>query len=372
MRSGLFSLLLLILVAPSPAGATVVRHDRPLADTEKAALRFPATARFLPDGSGTLVDPRWVLTAAHVARGISPFHHEVEIAGQRHEVARVVLHPRSGFHPQSEWLPGYASEADAALVQLRDVVVGVAPVRPFTDLTEVGRVATLAGFGDFGHARDADFEPQNGVCRAVTNRVAYVLHDYLAFPFDEGDDATELEGVGGPGDSGGPLYLEEEGEIFVAGISSFSAGRPLDYGSVDHYFRVAMIAGWIQETISQTQLPSEPEIIDLQHDSLPDSPRAALARQFVDRFNEGPAAFRDFATRDGSPAEWAGLAGRREIYGELTALQYMDVDERHSALLVSLGAMGGYRVIHLWFNADETRIEDVSLGVASEPTGATR
>ena len=61
---------------------------------------------------------------------------------------------------------------------------------------------------------------------------------------------SEMEGVGGPGDSGGPALVEESGRYFVAGISSASMnGRPGTYGVTDVYTRVSSYVDWIEKTM---------------------------------------------------------------------------------------------------------------------------
>ena len=52
------------------AEAIVIRHDRDDADYRALGEKFTAVCAVIPDGEGTLVAPRWVLTAAHVAQGV--------------------------------------------------------------------------------------------------------------------------------------------------------------------------------------------------------------------------------------------------------------------------------------------------------------
>lgn len=48
-----------------------------------------------------------------------------------------------------------------------------------------------------------------------------------------GQEGTDLEGVGGPGDSGGPALLELDGRVLVAGVSSAASSPPGQYGLTD-------------------------------------------------------------------------------------------------------------------------------------------
>jgi secreted trypsin-like serine protease len=78
----------------------------------------------------------------------------------------------------------------------------------------------------------------------------------IVFRFDApGDpDVTELEGVSGDGDSGGPAYLERDGTIYVVGVGSAQDAKPVDkklghYGVLEMYPRVSSFAPWIRATL---------------------------------------------------------------------------------------------------------------------------
>ena len=92
----------------------------------------------------------------------------------------------------------------------------------------------------------------DGKRRAVTNMVDDAGPKRIFMRFDEPPNATEFEGVGGPGDSGGPALLEKNGKLFLAGVSSGSMnGKPGEYGVVDVYTRVGSYLGWIEKVLNQ-------------------------------------------------------------------------------------------------------------------------
>ena len=75
----------------------------------------------------------------------------------------------------------------------------------------------------------------------------------LVFRLDapEDENTTPLEGVSGPGDSGGPALIESSGVLKLAGFSVASSGRPPGtYGNLEFYSRVSLDVDWIQEMIS--------------------------------------------------------------------------------------------------------------------------
>jgi hypothetical protein len=51
--------------------------------------------------------------------------------------------------------------------------------------------------------------------RAATNRVEKADGPFLQFRFDAPEDpnVTDLEGISGPGDSGGPAYIERAARV---------------------------------------------------------------------------------------------------------------------------------------------------------------
>jgi hypothetical protein len=77
-------------------GSTIIiRHDRPDAAYLELGERYGhAVAHVEERAEGTLVAPRWVLTAAHVIEASGPFDAPyVILGGERYAVERIVLHP---------------------------------------------------------------------------------------------------------------------------------------------------------------------------------------------------------------------------------------------------------------------------------------
>jgi hypothetical protein len=213
----------------------ILRHDRPdsLALVDEA--EWPAVVTFFGgDGAGTLIAAGWILTAGHTAANL-PAHHRFPVAGRTVQVKRVVAQPG----------------VDLALVGLHENVDWAAPIALYEAADETGREVTLLGRGDFGTGRDGVLG-QDQQLRRVTNRIDHLDRDWLRFKFDTPPLATELEGVGGEGDSGGPALIGHDGELRIAGVSSWQDhDGPLGtYGCVEHYARVSTHAEWIRATLS--------------------------------------------------------------------------------------------------------------------------
>ena len=229
----------LALLIFSSATAVVIRHDRDDAASLRLAQRFNAVGRILPDGCCTLIAPTWALTAAHVASSIPP-DGQVQFGDQKYSVKRVVLHPE-GVGPK-----GVPPEVDLALVELAEPVRQIEPVELYRERKEMGETIFLVGYGDYGNP-SGGLRRSDGKRRAVTNVVEDAGPRRIFTRFDEPPGGTEYEGVGGPGDSGGPAILEEGGKRFLVGVSSASMnGKPGQYGVTDVYTRVSTYVSWVE------------------------------------------------------------------------------------------------------------------------------
>ena len=241
----LYALLLLRLL---PGAEPIIRrHDRPDSLYLEAGGRFASLAHLnLPtpqgaaDGEGTLIASRWVLTAAHVAVEIKPGH-RMTVRGSRYAVDSIVVHP--------EWTD--QGPNDLALLRLAEPVVGVRPAILYRGSDEQDRVLVLVGYGDFGDGVTGPVGNDWRV-RAATNRVDEATELWLKLAFDPPGSprATELEGVSGPGDSGGPAFLDGASVETLVGVSSGQstrrAGGPGRYGVVEYYVRVSRFIRWIE------------------------------------------------------------------------------------------------------------------------------
>lgn len=196
--------------------------------------QFQASGR-LAGGSGTLIASNWVLTAAHV--GLANF----TIGGNTYTAAQFIPHPQFTLNGGNINY-GY----DIALIRLATPVVGITPATIYTGSNELGTTATLSGFGATGVGSSAA-PTGGGIYRAGTNVVDAI------YSFDNGPSGqlgaknalliTDLDapsGYGTPGqynttgsatptsleyhlasgDSGGGMFLQENGKWYLAGVNS--------------------------------------------------------------------------------------------------------------------------------------------------------
>ncbi len=235
------TLALILLALHSSPAAIVRRHDRPDDLYRQLGERYPAVSSFGRAGAGTLIAAQWVLTAAHVAAGM-PQDATITFAGTPYEIDRIVVHPA--------WKD--MGPSDIALVKLRRPVTGIVPIPIYTRRDETGKQITFVGNGGQGTGLVGPQRPEDGLKRGATNVVDSVDADWLHFTFDAPPGGTELEGISGPGDSGGPALLERDGSVSVIGVSVFgqpgAKGRGT-YGAKEGYTRVSTHAEWISRVI---------------------------------------------------------------------------------------------------------------------------
>lgn len=238
------TIALVLACLPISAAAIVMRHDVAPSEYESNFDQWPATAYFhindhFGSATGTLIAPLWVLTAGHVSAHLVQGD-RVTINGKVHFVDDAITHPN--YRAER---PGH----DIGLVKLQSASE-VSPVRLYQGDGEVGKVITFVGAGWPGNGKTGA-QGESGIIRQARNRVEEIMFDTLVFVFDAPPDALPLEGISGPGDSGGPAYLELNGVIFTIGISAFQDIGDNDtegvYGVREHYTRISAYIDWIKQ-----------------------------------------------------------------------------------------------------------------------------
>ena len=272
------------------------RHDRDDSMYIALAGRFAPAMCQVGNATGTLISDRWVVTAAHVAANISPFSRSVVCGGEHRQIkatyARTLI-----TRDQAASSATIGNEIiDLALVELDQPIMVKLPVQLNRDLKEKGKSIFVVGTGLSGTG-DKGPDTEDGKLRAATNVIDEADGQYVRFSFSPPDDksATHLEGIGGPGDSGGPAFIEKNGKLYIAGVSSINskldAAGPSQYKSVESYSRISTNVRWI-ESVMRHEVRADSvmqTVIDVRS-AWPTEHGAQLAKAFVDAFDSKDSA----------------------------------------------------------------------------------
>lgn len=198
---------------------------------------YPGTGMLLQGNfsfcTGTLVAPRTVITAAHCVDGQDPKGFTFGFGPSQDQVEAQVGVVSAVQHPQ--WDSQNLVNDVAVLTLDQDAPVAPVAMNPSMDQSWIGKKVTLVGYG----VTDGPSQTGGGTKRMVTVTVDKVEATTLGYTTTNGETACN-------GDSGGPAYLEEGGQLLVAGITSYGDQGCKQYGV---YTRVDAYLDFIKEQI---------------------------------------------------------------------------------------------------------------------------
>lgn len=239
------------------AGAVIIRHDVDPEAYVANAEDYPAlfalyrTKKGYRDCIATLIAPQWAVTAAHCTEdkpfvnGLAAAGYDVEIGASKATIDKVVRYePADG-----------AAKRDLALLHFSAAIASVVPLPLYKASDEIGRVVLLPGWGDTGDGLKG-ISGADGRFRVAENRIDAARDGWLIWKFDDPRSgigrSVALEGISGPGDSGGPALIMTPKGLAVAGVSSAQKtfGRPEGlYEAEEYYVRISEFVEWIEQTI---------------------------------------------------------------------------------------------------------------------------
>jgi hypothetical protein len=251
--------ILSIILFSTYSNAVVKRHDVP---PENYVIdKMPEYLIDMPhEGHGVLIDSQWVVTVAHTIF-YDYVGKDLTVGSIDYEIESVHIHPEYS-EPNKNLLKGdlaplmsfFKSRSDIALIKLTSKVNGVKPVNIYKGKSEKGKVITVYGKGATGSGltgEDIDTKSLR-VMNQFQNIVENSEGNWIAFKFNEPENALPLEGMHGSGDSGGASIIFQQGAPFLVGLSSWQLGngdistfKGGLYGTTAYQVRISNYYDWI-------------------------------------------------------------------------------------------------------------------------------
>lgn len=214
---------------------------------------------------GSLIDKRWVLTAAHCLKNGPPdlvivglYSMTNETGAEVHAPGRIIVHPGKKY---------FSNDYDFALIELKEpsalptVEINEQEIQVPTDASAPKVMATAAGWGtlrsggtetpDILHKVDLPLVPRES-CDKVYSPFGYEVTERMLCA---GVDAGGKDSC--QGDSGGPLVIKSKDKVLLAGIVSWGmgCGNP---GYAGVYAKVNSVTEWIKQTMASEEPEPKP------------------------------------------------------------------------------------------------------------------
>lgn len=232
--------------------------------------------------SGALIDNQHVLTAAHIVGGQTPGNvsFTLNVGGNlSHTFNASAINIFPGYTGTAPG-PGGVWYDDLAIITLSAPVPGVVPVYGLYGGPLTNQTIILVGYGSGGDGvNGATISGNASTKRVGQNRVDQLFVDddgktgdeVFVFDFDGPDASSNVFGPNTPpnltlgptveaqyagGDSGGPVFVEDNGVWKIAGIAGFngstdqSSGSNVKHGSIGGGTIVASYIPWIEATVA--------------------------------------------------------------------------------------------------------------------------
>lgn len=191
------------------------------------------------------INPKWILTAAHIFENKRNHNTYVVINDKQYMVSKI-------FVP-NDFNPNKIGYNDIALGLLdENIKTQIKYPELYKEKNEQNKIADIVGWGVSGNFNNgASFDDSK--IRAGTNRISDIQKHLLMCDTSRNDQGSPLEFLISHGDSGGALFINNK----LAGINSLvfsNDGKPDSSWTDDSgHTRVSLFIDWINTTISANE-----------------------------------------------------------------------------------------------------------------------
>lgn len=191
-------------------------------------------------GSAVVIDPHWIVTAAHVVENCHSW--TITLANNKqYKLSKMIAYPKYNFNIFGEF--------DIALGYSEEYIELDGYPELYTDNDEVGKLCSMAGWGLTG-TFNTGVSKSDGKRRGGANFIDRIEKKVLiCSPSKSNEKMTELEYLICSGDSGGGLFIDGKLAGIHSSVLGYDGKPDSTYKDESCHTRVSLYADWIKTTM---------------------------------------------------------------------------------------------------------------------------